>query len=106
MKQKNGFATAMACLAVGTLAGYLTGILTAKKPGKELRQDIKDEAEKMTRRTKETCSKLYSNAEDKVLTWKNMAMKKYEELRSANKGKKFNLANQINQIFHRTKSEV
>jgi gas vesicle protein len=54
--------------AVGTLvaaaAGYVTGILTAPKSGKETRQDIKDTTEKTVREAEKQLKKLHTELSD------------------------------------------
>jgi gas vesicle protein len=55
-------------LAIGTgiaaLAGYLAGILTAPKSGKETRQDIKDTATKSVTEAERELKKLHSDLSD------------------------------------------
>lgn len=55
-------------LAIGTLvgaaAGYLTGILTAKKPGKETRQDITNAAVKTKNQAEKTIKSLNATLVD------------------------------------------
>lgn len=97
--EKSNLGVFVVLVALGSLAGYLTGILTAKKPGKELREDIKNQTEKSVRQLKENCSK----AEEVISRFKSDAWKKYNEF---SQGEKFNIAKQINQIFNRQKSEV
>lgn len=99
MKEKSNFGSLVVLLVLGSAVGYLTGIFTAKKPGKELRQDLKNETEKTMRQLKESCAK----AEESISKFKSEAWKQYNELRQ---GQKFNIAKQINQIFNRQKSEV
>ena len=73
-------------LALGTLfaaaAGYVTGILTAPKSGKETRQDIKNaaetgmaEAEKQLKKLHTQMNDLISEAKKRVETLKGTAQK-------------------------------
>lgn len=73
-------------LALGTIfaavAGYLTGILTAPKSGKETRQDIKNaaeqgmaEAEKQLKKLHTQMNDLITQAKTKVTTLKGTAQK-------------------------------
>lgn len=73
-------------LAIGTLfaaaAGYVTGILTAPKSGKETRQDIKNaaeqgmaEAEKQLKKLHTQMNDLLSEAKTRVNTLKGTAQK-------------------------------
>lgn len=65
--------------AVGTLlaaaAGYLAGILTAPKSGKETRQDIKDATEKTIQETEKQLKKLHTELSDLLLQAKAKAEK-------------------------------
>lgn len=105
-ERRNNPALAISLLVIGSAAGYLAGILTAKKTGQELRQEINNEAQKTVRMAQESYSKLCGQAEEKVSQFKQEAMKKYQEMKTATQGDKFNLAKQINQIFHRSKTEA
>ena len=105
-ERRDNLALAISLLVVGTAAGYLAGILTAKKTGQELRQEINNEAQKTIRMAQDTCSRFCGQAEEKVSKFKQEAMKKYEEMKNSTRGEKFNLAKQINQIFNRSKTEV
>lgn len=55
-------------IAIGTVfaavAGYLAGILTAPKSGKETRKDIKVTADKSIAATEKTLKKIYSQLSD------------------------------------------
>jgi gas vesicle protein len=73
-------------LALGTLfaaaAGYLTGILTAPKSGKETREDIKEaaehgmaEAEKQLKKLHTQMNDLLAQAKTRVATLKGTAQK-------------------------------
>ncbi len=105
-ERRDNPALAISLLVLGSAAGYLAGILTAKKTGQELRQEINNEAQKTMRMAQESCSRLCGQAEEKVSKFKQEAMKRYEEMKIATQGEKFNLAKQINQIFHRSKNEA
>lgn len=56
--------------AIGTLiaaaAGYVTGILTAPKSGKETRQDVKDTATKAKREAEKELKKLHSEVSKQI----------------------------------------
>jgi gas vesicle protein len=49
---------------VAAAAGYVTGILTAPKSGKETRQDIKDTTEKTVREAEKQLKKLHTELSD------------------------------------------
>jgi gas vesicle protein len=63
--------------AVGTIvaaaAGYLAGILTAPKSGKETRQDIRETAEKTVQETEKQLKKLHTELSDLLLQAKSKA---------------------------------
>ena len=65
--------------AVGTLlaaaAGYVAGILTAPKSGKETRQDIKETTEKTIQETEKQLKKLHTELSDLLLQAKTRAEK-------------------------------
>lgn len=56
MKKKSWIA-----VTIGAAAGFVTGILTAPKSGKETRKDIKDAASKIATETEEKLKQLYKN---------------------------------------------
>jgi len=65
--------------AIGALvaagAGYLTGILTAPKSGKETREDIKDVAIKAKHETEKTLKLLHTEVTEQIDRAKNIANK-------------------------------
>jgi gas vesicle protein len=64
-------------LAIGAIAGvvtgFLAGILTAPKSGKETRKDIKDTANKVTREAEKKLKTLYSELTDTIESGKKLA---------------------------------
>ncbi|HEX8762269.1 MAG TPA: YtxH domain-containing protein [Candidatus Saccharimonadales bacterium] len=75
--------------AIGTLiaaaAGYVAGILTAPKSGKETRKDIKDaaeqgmaEAEKQLKKLHTQMNDVLAQAKEKVLTLRGVAQKELQ----------------------------
>lgn len=72
---------------IAALAGYLTGILTAPKSGKETRQDIKDtaqrtvaEAEKQLKRAHTELNDLLDQAKQKTADLKAGASKEIDQM--------------------------
>jgi gas vesicle protein len=77
-------------IAIGTVlaaaVGYVTGILTAPKSGKETRKDIKDaaeqgmaEAEKQLKKLHTQMSDLIKEAQDKLSTAKGSGQKELQQ---------------------------
>lgn len=52
--------------AIGAGLGYLAGLLTAKKPGSETRQDIVDTTKKVKDKTEATMTDLYGELTDTI----------------------------------------
>lgn len=61
--------------AVGVVGGFLAGILTAPKSGKETRKDIKDTANKVTREAEKKLKGLYTELTDTIDAAKGVAKK-------------------------------
>jgi gas vesicle protein len=83
---KNGRKWAMGALIAGA-AGYVAGILTAPKSGKETREDIKQATSKATREGEKQLKALYQELSDLALDMRDRASeysgkgkKEYEEL--------------------------
>jgi gas vesicle protein len=79
--------------AVGVVTGFLAGILTAPKSGKETRRDIKNTANKVTRETEKKLKKLYTDLgqtinEAKALTKREGAKVKEELLKALHAAEK------------------
>lgn len=61
--------------AIGVVTGFVAGILTAPKSGKETRKDIKDTATKVTREAEKQLKNLYTELSDVITEAKAMAKK-------------------------------
>lgn len=61
--------------AVGVVTGFVAGILTAPKSGKETRKDIKNTANKVTREAEKKLKDLYSELSDVIGKAKVVAKK-------------------------------
>lgn len=61
--------------AVGVVTGFVAGILTAPKSGKETRKDIKDTANKVTREAEKKLKELYVDLTDVINKAKVVAKK-------------------------------
>lgn len=59
--------------AVAGVVGYVAGILTAPKSGKETRKDIQDKAIKTKREAEKRLKKLHSDIEDQIDQGKKLA---------------------------------
>ena len=68
---------------LGVVTGYITGILTAPKSGKETRQDIKAASAKTLREAEKHLKVLYSELDEAIVKAKeytNQGQEKLEEL--------------------------
>lgn len=61
--------------AVGVVTGFVAGILTAPKSGKETRKDIKNTANKVTREAEKKLKELYSELNEVIGKAKTVAKK-------------------------------
>lgn len=61
--------------AIAGVAGYLTGILTAPKSGKETRKDVKDVAVKAKTEAEKQLKKLHSDLDNVIQSAKKGALK-------------------------------
>ena len=73
----NYFLGILISLLTGLFVGFIIGILSAPKPGKEIRKDIKDKSEEFVKKSK----KSVTDTIDKTKEFVEKSKKKVEELK-------------------------
>lgn len=85
--------------AVGLAAGYVVGVLTAPKSGKETRKDIKDVSTKAWRATEIKLKQLYGQMSDLI----DQATQKAKQLSGRSKEKLNELVEDTKEAQHKVK---
>jgi len=78
---KNYFLTVIVSLLSGLFVGFILGILFAPKPGKEIREDIKDKSEAFIQKSKEGVT----DTVDKTKEFIGKSRSKFEEVKGKGK---------------------